>query len=93
MGLTAFVRGKTEVAGIRHHDGLLEATRTVKGRKALAAKTGISEQLMPNGPMSPTTCGFPPPAWARQKSGWWRAAGVTTVRELAFAIRRGWRRT
>jgi hypothetical protein len=36
-GLTAFTAAKLKSLGIRTTDGLLEATRTVKGRKALAA--------------------------------------------------------
>src|SRR5438034_2177671 len=45
-GLTAYSASKLKSQGIRTTDALLEAARTVKGRKALAAKTGISEQLL-----------------------------------------------
>src|SRR5260370_639786 len=45
-GLTAFSASKLKSLGIRTTDKLLEAARTVKGRKALAAKTGISEQQL-----------------------------------------------
>lgn len=80
-GMTAFAAQKFKSLGIRTTDTLLEAARTVKGRKTLAAKTGISEpQLL---------------EWAnvadymrikgmgRAKVGLVRAAGATTVRELA----------
>jgi hypothetical protein len=45
-GLSAFSASKLKSLGIRTTDALLEAARTVKGRKALAAKTGISEQQL-----------------------------------------------
>jgi len=41
-GLTAYSASKLKSLGIRTTEALLEAARTVKGRKALAAKTGIS---------------------------------------------------
>src|SRR5580692_5070012 len=45
-GLPSFAAAKLKTLGIRTTDRLLEAARTVKGRKALAAKTGISEQQL-----------------------------------------------
>ncbi len=45
-GLTAYSASKLKSQGIRTTEALLEAARTVKGRKALAAKTGISEQQL-----------------------------------------------
>jgi hypothetical protein len=48
-GLTAYSASKLKSQGIRTTEGLLEATRTVKGRKALAAKTGISERRRHHG--------------------------------------------
>ena len=45
-GLTAYSASKLKSLGIRTTVALLEAARTVKGRKALAAKTGISEQQL-----------------------------------------------
>ncbi|CUU20332.1 FIG050708 hypothetical protein CDS [Bradyrhizobium sp.] len=45
-GLPAFAANKLKAQGIRTTDALLEAASTVKGRKALAAKTGISEQQL-----------------------------------------------
>src|SRR5487761_2172816 len=45
-GLPSFAASKLKSIGIRTTDALLETARTVKGRKALAAKTGISEQQL-----------------------------------------------
>ena len=42
-GLSAYCASKLKSQGIRTTDALLEAARNVKGRKALAAKTGISD--------------------------------------------------
>ena len=80
-GMNAFFASKLKSLGIRTAETLLEATRTAKGRKALSAKTGISEQLLLE--------------WAnmadymrirgmgKAKIGLIRAAGASTVRELA----------
>ena len=80
-GMNAFFASKLKSLGIRTAEGLLEATRTAKGRKALSARTGISEQQLLE--------------WAnmadymrirgvgKAKIGLIRAAGATTVRELA----------
>ncbi len=80
-GMNAFFASKFKSLGIRTAEALLEATRTAKGRKALSAKTGISEQQLLE--------------WAnmadymrirgmgKAKIGLIRAAGATTVRELA----------
>jgi predicted RecB family nuclease len=79
-GLTNHAAAKLKSIGIRTTEGLLEAARTMKGRKALAARTGISEQQLLQ--------------WAniadcmrirgmgQAKAGLLRAAGVTTVREF-----------
>ena len=81
-GLGAYPASKLKSLGIRTTDTLLEAARTVKGRKDLAAKTGISEQQLLE--------------WAnfadhmrirgmgKAKIELIRAAGVTTVRELGL---------
>ena len=45
-GMSAFWAAKLKSLGIRTTDALLEATHSVKGRKAVAAKTGISEQQL-----------------------------------------------
>jgi len=81
-GLSAYSASKLKSLGIRTAEALLEAARTVKGRKELATKTGISEQQLLE--------------WAnfsdhmrirgmgKAKIGLIRAAGVTTVRELGL---------
>ena len=43
-GLGAQAQAKLKAQGIRTTAGLLENANTVKARKALAAKTGLSEQ-------------------------------------------------
>jgi hypothetical protein len=68
--------------GIRTTDALLEAASTVKGRKALAAKTGISEQQLLE--WANVSDYMRIPGMGRAKVGLVRAAGVTTVRELAY---------
>src|SRR3954466_8614591 len=45
-GMTTFAASKLKKLGIRTTEALLEAARTVKGRKELSAKTGISEQQL-----------------------------------------------
>jgi predicted flap endonuclease-1-like 5' DNA nuclease len=67
-GLPAFAASKLKSLGIRTTDRLLEAARTVKGRKVLAAKTDYMRI----------------PGMGKAKVGLVRAAGVTTVRELAL---------
>lgn len=79
--MNAFSASKLKPLGIRTAEALLEATRAAKGRKALSARTGISEQQLLE--------------WAnladymrirgmgKAKIGLVRAAGATTVRELA----------
>ena len=81
-GLTAFTASKLKALGIRTTDGLLEATRTVKGRKAIAAKTGISEQQLLE--WANISDYMRIPGMGKAKVGLVRAAGVTTVRELAL---------
>ena len=81
-GLTAFAASKLKSLGIRTTDALLEAARTVKGRKALAAKTGISEQQLLE--WANVSDYMRIPGMGKAKVGLVRAAGVTTVRELAL---------
>ena len=81
-GLPAFAASKLKSLGIRTTDGLLEAARTVKGRKALAAKTGINEQQLLE--WANLSDYMRIPGMGRAKVGLVRAAGVTTVRELAY---------
>jgi hypothetical protein len=81
-GLTAFTASKLKSVGIRTTEGLLEAARTVKGRKTLAAKTGISEQQLLE--WANVSDYMRIPGMGKAKVGLVRAAGVTTVRELAL---------
>jgi predicted RecB family nuclease len=80
-GLSAYFASKLKSLGIRTTDALLEATRTVKGRKAIAAKTCISEQQLLE--WANISDYMRIPGMGRAKVGLMRAAGVTTVRELA----------
>ncbi|MCS3760744.1 DUF4332 domain-containing protein [Bradyrhizobium centrosematis] len=81
-GLSVFAANKLKAEGIRTTDALLEAAGTVKGRKALSAKTGISEQLLLD--WANVSDYMRIPGMGRAKVGLVRAAGVTTVRELAY---------
>src|ERR1700739_986968 len=81
-GMTAFSASKLKSLGIRTTDALLEAARTVKGRKALAAKTGISEQQLLE--WANVSDYMRIPGVGKAKVGLMRAAGVATVRELAL---------
>ena len=81
-GLSVFAANKLKAQGIRTTDALLDAAGTVKGRKALSAKTGISEQLLLE--WANVSDYMRIPGMGRAKVGLVRAAGVTTVRELAY---------
>src|SRR5207244_11303509 len=81
-GLSSFAANKLKAHGIRTTDALLEAARTVKGRKALAAKTGISEQQLLE--WANVSDYMRIPGMGKAKVGLVRAAGVTTIRELAL---------
>jgi hypothetical protein len=81
-GLNAYCASKLKAQGIRTTDALLEAARTVKGRKTLAAKTGISEQQLLE--WANVSDYMRIPGMGKAKVGLVRAAGVTTVRELAL---------
>jgi predicted RecB family nuclease len=81
-GMTAFAASKLKKLGIRTTEALLEAAHTAKGRKDLWAKTGISEQQLLEWA---NICDYMRiPGMGRAKTGLLRAAGVTTVRELAL---------
>ena len=81
-GMTAFAASKLKKLGIRTTAALLEAARTVKGRKDLSAKTSISEQQLLEWA---NICDYMRiPGMGKAKTGLLRAAGVTTVRELAL---------
>ena len=81
-GMSAFSASKLKALGIRTTDALLEAASTVKGRKALSAKTGISEQQLLE--WANVSDYMRSPGMGKAKIGLVRAAGVTTVRELAY---------
>ena len=81
-GLSAFAANKLKTQGIRTTDALLEAARTVKGRKALSARTGISEQQLLE--WAKVADYMRIPGMGKAKVNLVRAAGVTTVRELAL---------
>jgi nucleotidyltransferase/DNA polymerase involved in DNA repair len=81
-GMTAFSAAKLKSLGIRTTAALLEAARTVKGRKLLAAKTGISEQQLLE--WANVSDYMRIPGMGKAKVSLVRAAGVTTVRELGL---------
>jgi hypothetical protein len=81
-GMSAFSASKLKCLGIRTTDALLEAARTVKGRKMLASRTGISEQQLLE--WANVSDYMRIPGMGKAKVGLVRAAGVTTVRELAL---------
>jgi predicted RecB family nuclease len=81
-GMTAFAASKLKKLGIRTTAALLKAAGNVKGRKELAAKTGISEQQLLEWANIADYMRIP--GMGKAKAGLLRAAGVTTVRELAF---------
>ncbi len=81
-GLSQHAAAKLKSIGIRTTEAFLEAAHSVKGRKDLAARTGLGEKQLLD--------------WANKadymrirgigtgKTELLRAAGVTTVRELAM---------
>lgn len=79
-GLTAVAVSKLKAAGIRTSEAYLEAARTPKGRKALAAKTGFSEQQLLEWANRADYMRIP--GMGNGKAGLLRAVGVTTVREF-----------
>jgi predicted RecB family nuclease len=81
-GLSTHAASKLKSLGIRTAEALLEAARTVKGRKELAAKTAVSEQQLLE--WANFSDHMRIPGMGKAKIGLIRAAGVTTVRELAL---------
>src|ERR1700744_5412199 len=81
-GLPSFAAAKLKSVGIRTTDRLLEAARTMKGRKTLAAKTGISEQQLLE--WANFSDYMRVPGMGKAKVALVRAAGVPTVRELGL---------
>ena len=80
-GIGPLMTEKLKKVGIRTTEKLLEAAKSAKGRKALAAKTGISEQQLLE--WANVSDYMRIPGMGKAKVGLIRAAGVTTVRELA----------
>lgn len=81
-GMTPFAAAKLKKLGIRTTEALLEAARTVKGRKDLAAKSGFSEQQLLEWA---NICDYMRiPGMGKAKTGLLRATGVATVRELSL---------
>ncbi len=79
-GLTAPAAAKLKSIGIRTTESLLEAARSVKGRKALAARTGLIEQQLLEWANIANFMRIK--GMGKGKTDLVRAAGVTTVREL-----------
>lgn len=79
-GITAIAAGKLKSVGIRTTESLLEAAKTMKGRKALAAKTGISEQHLLEWANIADCMRIP--GMGKAKTELLRAAGVATLREF-----------
>ncbi len=80
-GISAFAASKLKSLGIRTTDALLEAARNVRGRKVLSSRTGISEQQLLE--WANVSDYMRIPGMGKAKVNLMRAAGVTTVRELA----------
>lgn len=81
-GLSAFAESKLKSVGIRTTEGLLEAARSLKGRNALAEKTGISAKLLLE--WANIADHMRLPGMGKAKVALVRATGVSTVRELGF---------
>ncbi|MBB5047787.1 putative RecB family nuclease [Rhodopseudomonas rhenobacensis] len=81
-GLTVYAATKLKSVGIRTTEALLEAAHTVKGRKALAAKTGISEQQLLEWANIADCMRIP--GMGKAKAQLLRASGVSTLREFTL---------
>ena len=81
-GISGDAASKLKSAGIRTTEALLEAAHTVKGRKALAAKTGISEQQLLEW-ANIADC-MRMPGMGKAKALLLRASGVNTLREFTL---------
>lgn len=79
-GITEVAASKLKSVGIRTTEALLEAARTLKGRKALAAKTGLTEQQLLQW-ANLADC-MRVPGLGKAKADLLRAAGVSTLREF-----------
>lgn len=81
-GIGKDAAAKLKSAGIRTTDALLEAAHTVKGRKALAAKTGLTEQQLLEW-ANIADC-MRVPGMGTAKALLLRASGVNTLREFTL---------
>jgi predicted RecB family nuclease len=81
-GLSPQAVAKLKSKGIRTTEAFLEKARTPKGRKALAAATGISEQLLLEA--ANVADYMRVPGMGNAKAGLFRAAGVNTLREFTY---------
>ncbi|NVN87065.1 MAG: DUF4332 domain-containing protein [Rhodopseudomonas sp.] len=79
-GITAVAATRLKSVGIRTTAALLEAAKTVKGRKELAAKTGIAEQQLLEWANIADCMRIP--GMGKAKAELLRAAGVSTLREF-----------
>lgn len=79
-GLTPLAASQLKGVGIRTTTSLLEAARTAKGRKALAAKTGLDEKKLLEWANIADCMRIK--GMGKAKAELLRAAGVTTVREF-----------
>lgn len=80
-GMTPFIEIKLKSRRIRTTERLLEAARTVKGRKELAEKTGIAEQQWLDWANNADCMRIK--GMGSEKAKLLRRAGVTTVGELS----------
>ncbi len=81
-GLSEADAARLKYVGIRTAAALLEAARTPRGRRELAARTGIAEKQFLDWANAANFLRIK--GVGRAKTELLRAAGVTTVRELAF---------
>lgn len=81
-GINAVAAKKLKSVGIRTTEALLEAARTMKGRKDLATKTGISEQQLLEWANLADCMRIP--GMGKAKAELLRAAGVSTLREFTL---------
>ncbi|MCG6203219.1 DUF4332 domain-containing protein [Rhodopseudomonas sp. HC1] len=79
-GMTTAAAAKLKSVGIRTTEALLEAARTMRGRKALAAKTDLTEQQLLEWANLADCMRIP--GMGKAKAELLRAAGVNTLREF-----------
>ncbi|RJF74297.1 DUF4332 domain-containing protein [Rhodopseudomonas palustris] len=79
-GISTAAAAKLKSVGIRTTEALLEAAKTTRGRKALAAKTGLSEQQLLEWANIADCMRIP--GMGKAKAELLRAAGVNTLREF-----------